>query len=78
LPYDGISNALSPDVTLEALSMQFHSITQNRCKGELPSRLSHSAAFFIFCEVLKLGAADKHGIARVVTRKIERPKLVSR
>jgi hypothetical protein len=48
LPYDGISDALSRDVTLEALSRQFQSITQNRCKGELPSRLSHSAGLFYF------------------------------
>jgi hypothetical protein len=77
LPCDGISNALSLDVTLEALSMQFQSITQNRCKGELPSRLSHSACLFIFCKVLKLGVADKRGIARVVSRKTKHPKLVT-
>jgi hypothetical protein len=53
MPYDGISDALSRDVTLEALSRQFQSITQNRCKGELPSRLSHSAGLltYLFIQV---------------------------
>jgi hypothetical protein len=67
-------------VTVEALSMQFQSITQNRCKGELPLRLSHFAGlfiyFFFFVNFVKLGVADKHGIARVVSRKTKHLKLV--
>jgi hypothetical protein len=57
--------------------VQFHSITQNRCKGELPSRLSHSAGFFIFSEVLKLGVADIRATVRVVSRNTKHPKLVT-